>query len=56
LAKIEKNWKFKREFETNSQSWKLIEGLTKEKKFKIRSWLGQNCTVLETQKEFVISD
>jgi hypothetical protein len=35
LAKIEKNWKFKREFETNSQSWKLIEGLTKEKNSKL---------------------
>jgi hypothetical protein len=31
LAKIEKNWKFKREFEIKSQSLKLIEGLIEEK-------------------------
>jgi len=31
LAKIEKNWKFKDEFETNSQFRKLIKGLIEKK-------------------------
>jgi len=26
------------------------------RKNQIRSWLGQNCTILETKKEFAIND